>query len=73
MGQVTQHLYVYVDGVDAHFERAKKAGAKIVEEPKDQFYGDRRYGAEDLEGHCWFFAEHVRDVSPEEMKAAAQP
>jgi PhnB protein len=72
LGQITQHLYVYVDGVDAHFERAKKAGAKIVEEPKDQFYGDRRYGAEDLEGHCWYFAEHVRDVSPEEMKAAAQ-
>jgi uncharacterized glyoxalase superfamily protein PhnB len=72
LGQITQHLYVYVDGIDAHFERAKKAGAKIVEEPKDQFYGDRRYGAEDPEGHCWFFAEHVRDVSAEEMKAAAQ-
>ncbi len=72
LGQVTQHLYVYVDDVDAHFERARKTGAKIVEEPKDQFYGDRRYGAEDPEGHCWFFAQHVRDVSSKEMQASAQ-
>jgi uncharacterized glyoxalase superfamily protein PhnB len=76
LGQVTQHLHlhlhVYVDGVDAHYERARKAGAKIVAEPKDQFYGDRRYGAEDPEGHCWYFAEHVRDVSAEEMKKAAE-
>jgi len=72
LGHVTQHLYVYVDDVDAHFERARMAGAKIVEEPKDQFYGDRRYGAEDPEGHCWYFAQHVRDVSAEDMRAFAQ-
>jgi PhnB protein len=71
LGHVTQHLYVYVDDVDAHFERAKKTGAKILEEPKDQFYGDRRYGAEDPEGHCWYFAQHVRDVSPEQIQALA--
>ena len=72
LGHVTQNLYVYVDDVDAHFERARKAGAKILEEPKDQFYGDRRYGAVDPEGHHWYFAQHVRDVSPQEMKASAQ-
>ncbi len=69
LGQPTQNLYVYVDDVEAHFRRAKEAGARILEPPADQFYGDRRYGAEDPEGHQWFFAEHVRDVSPEEMKA----
>jgi uncharacterized glyoxalase superfamily protein PhnB len=69
LGQATQSLYVYVDDVDAHFRRAKEAGAKILEVPADQFYGDRRYGAEDPEGHLWHFATHVRDVSPEEMKA----
>jgi PhnB protein len=69
LGQVTQSLYVYVDDVDAHFRQAKQAGARITEEPADQFYGDRRYGAEDPEGHQWYFATHVRDVSPEEMKA----
>ena len=62
--QTTQNIYVYVDDVDAHFRSAKAAGAKILEEPKDQFYGDRRYGAEDPEGHQWFFAQHVRDVAP---------
>ena len=72
LGHVTQNLYVYVDDVDAHFERAKKAGARILEEPKDQFYGDRRYGAVDPEGHQWYFAQHVRDVPPQDMKASAQ-
>lgn len=67
VGHVTQSLYVYVDDVDKHFEHAKSAGAKILEEPTDQFYGDRRYGAEDPEGHQWHFAQHTRDVAPEDM------
>ena len=71
LGQVTQNLYIYVDDVDKHFERSKQAGAKILDEPEDQFYGDRRYGAEDPEGHHWYFAQHVRDVSPEEMNPTA--
>ena len=68
LGHVTQSLYVYVDDVDKHFEHAKKAGSTIVREPQDQFYGDRNYGAADPEGHHWYFAQHVRDVAPEEMK-----
>ncbi len=71
LGQVTQSLYVYVDDVDKHFEHAKQAGAKILEEPKDQFYGDRRYGVEDPEGHRWYFARHVRDVAPEDLRPPA--
>jgi PhnB protein len=67
LGQATQHLYVYVDDVDKHFRHARESGAKILEELQDQFYGDRRYGAEDPEGHQWFFAQHVRDVAPEEL------
>ena len=67
LGHVTQHLYVYVDDVDAHYEHARQAGATILAEPEDQFYGDRRYGAEDPEGHQWYFAQHVRDVAPEDM------
>jgi PhnB protein len=71
VGHATQSLYVIVDDVDKHFEQAKEAGAKILEEPEDQFYGDRRYGAVDPEGHQWYFAQHVRDVSPEEMKGSS--
>ncbi len=67
LGAVTHNVYVYVDDVDAHCGRARAAGAEIFEEPADQFYGDRRYGAYDPEGHMWFFATHVRDVPADEM------
>ena len=58
----------YVDDLDAHYARAKVAGAEIRAEPADQFYGDRTYRATDPEGHEWYFHTHVRDVSPEDMK-----
>lgn len=61
-------LYVYVENVDAITEAARAAGAKIVQEPKDQFYGDRTAEIVDPEGHRWSFATHFKDVKPEEMK-----
>lgn len=70
LGGRTQTTYVYVDDVDAHYEHAKTAGARIERELADQFYGDRTYGAHDPEGHAWSFATHVHDPSPEEMQAA---
>jgi PhnB protein len=66
-GGVTQLVHVYVDDVDAHFSAAAAAGAHIVRELADQFYGDRTYNAEDPEGHQWTFCQHVRDVRPEDM------
>ena len=68
IGHSTNQIYVYVEDVDKHFEVARDAGATILEEPADQFYGDRRYGAADPEGHVWFFATHVREVAPEDMQ-----
>lgn len=59
LGQVTHSLYVYIDDVDEHCARAREAGAEIIEEPADQPYGDRRYGAADPEGHHWYFASPV--------------
>jgi uncharacterized glyoxalase superfamily protein PhnB len=59
LGGVTLNLYVDVDDVDKHHARAVQAGAAIIEEPKDTFYGARRYGAEDPEGHRWFFAQDL--------------
>jgi uncharacterized glyoxalase superfamily protein PhnB len=47
-------VLVYVDDIDAHIARARSAGAKILTEIEDGFPG-RRYRAEDLEGHRWFF------------------
>ena len=52
----TALVYVYVEDVDAHCASAREAGAEVAEEPSDQPYGDRRYAAEDPEGHLWYFA-----------------
>jgi PhnB protein len=55
-------VQVYVDDVDAHYERAKAAGAEIRRELEDTPYGDRRYDVYDPEGQLWSFSTHVRDV-----------
>jgi uncharacterized glyoxalase superfamily protein PhnB len=68
-GRPPQSLVVFVAGVDAQFERARRAGAKVIATPADSLFGERQYGAEDLEGHQWYFSQHVRDVSPEEWGA----
>jgi len=60
LGQATQCLYLNVSRVHKHYERAKQAGAKILEEPADTKYGHRRYGAEDPEGHQWYFAQETK-------------
>lgn len=65
-------VFCYVDDVDAHFEKAKAAGATITAEPADQFSGDRHYRAEDPEGHRWIFGTHVKDVPPDEIRAIMQ-
>ena len=63
-------IYVLVEDVNAHYERAKAAGAEVTEEPADQDYGHRRYSARDPEGVHWYFAAPVKDVAPEEWGAA---
>jgi uncharacterized glyoxalase superfamily protein PhnB len=69
-GVLNAQVHVYVDDVDAHYERAKAAGAEIVREPADQPYGDRRYDAKDPEGQLWSFAQRLRDVAPEDWGAS---
>jgi uncharacterized glyoxalase superfamily protein PhnB len=70
-GKNTQRVHVRIDsGIDEHYARAKKAGAKVVMEPSDQFYGDRTYVVTDPEGHYWTFSQTVRAVSNEEMEKA---
>ena len=64
---VSQSLYVYVDDVDAHHAHAKAAGAPDIGEPVDMFWGDRLYDVKDLEGHRWAFAQHTKDVAPEDL------
>jgi uncharacterized glyoxalase superfamily protein PhnB len=70
-GRNTQRVHVRIArGIDEHCARAREAGAKIVKEPADQFYGERSYIASDLEGHHWTFSQPVRNVSNEEMEQA---
>lgn len=65
-GANTQACCVYVDDVDAHCERARKAGATIAAEPKttdygDGYWADRSYEVIDLEGHHWWFMQRIED------------
>jgi PhnB protein len=69
LGATTCSVYVYVADVDAHHARATEAGATIIDQLHNEEYGDRRYGAEDPEGHQWYFAQRIRDVAPEEWGA----
>jgi uncharacterized glyoxalase superfamily protein PhnB len=72
-GKNTQSVHVQLaenDDVDAHCERARRAGAEILQEPGTQFYGDRTYRARDPEGHIWTFSVTVRKMTPDEWDAA---
>lgn len=61
-------LYLYVENVDALAAQAVAAGAKLVSEVENQFYGDRRGTIEDPFGYVWHIATHVEDVAPEEIQ-----
>lgn len=64
-------ILLYVEEVDAVFNQAVAAGAKVQRPVADQFYGDRTGGVTDPFGHIWYIATHKEDVSPEEMRKRA--
>jgi uncharacterized glyoxalase superfamily protein PhnB len=69
-GGNTQQLMVYVDDVDAHCKHAREHGAKIDKEPTvsdygDEYWSDRSYGAEDIEGHHWWFTQRINTGNPQ--------
>jgi PhnB protein len=64
-------IMIYVEDVDAVFDRAIAAGGKEQRPVKDQFYGDRSGTLEDPFGHVWHVATHKEDVSAEEMERRA--
>jgi uncharacterized glyoxalase superfamily protein PhnB len=70
-GKNTQFLHVQLDkDIDAHCAHARQAGAEILQEPEEQFYGDRTYRARDPEGHVWTFAQNVRPFDVAESEKA---
>ena len=64
-------LHVYVEDVDAAFERAVRAGGTVVAKPTNQFYGDRSGGVKEPSGNTIWIATHVEDVAPDELKRRA--
>jgi uncharacterized glyoxalase superfamily protein PhnB len=65
-GIVTHVIKVRVSDVDAQLERARRRGARVLQEPTEYEYGERECTMEDLAGHRWQFTQTVRDVAPEE-------
>jgi uncharacterized glyoxalase superfamily protein PhnB len=56
-------LHLYMEDVDAVYQRAIQAGAKSIREPADQPQGDRMGGVEDAFGNQWWIATHIADVA----------
>lgn len=68
----TQTVHIHLEGdIDAHCERARAAGAEILMEPEDQFYGDRTYRCRDPEGHFWTVGAPIRTVTRDEAEATS--
>jgi PhnB protein len=67
-GGATGSFMIYVPDADAAIEKAKKAGAKVVQPAENQFWGDRMGTVVDPFGHKWMLGTHIEDVSAEEMK-----
>lgn len=68
LGGCPVSLILYVENVDAAFNQAVQAGAKIKGELKDQFWGDRSGSLEDPFGHRWSLASHIEDVAPSDLE-----
>jgi uncharacterized glyoxalase superfamily protein PhnB len=61
-------LYVWVDNVNGAHRRALKQGAASIQEPMDQFYGNREAGIKDPEGNIWWIAQEVERLSSKEIE-----
>ncbi len=67
-GGTGSFLHLHVANVDEMTKRAADAGAKIIAEPKTQFYGERTAKLQDPFGHQWLLGQHMEDVLPDEMQ-----
>ncbi len=65
-------LYVYCSDVDALYRRAKQAGAEVLAEPENMFWGDRVARFNDIDGYRWMFATNVADFDPTKIPKPAE-
>jgi PhnB protein len=64
-------LYLYLEDTDGAYRRALEAGATVIEEPGDMFYGDRRATVRDPFGNIWQIATHKEHLSLDEIRSRA--
>jgi PhnB protein len=72
IGGTPVSFFVYRENVDAEWKRALDAGAKVLVPLADQFWGDRTGCLEDPFGHQWWLAQHLQDLTPEEIQKNAE-
>lgn len=72
LGGGTCSFFIYVENSDAAFDRAVEAGATVIMPVADTFWGDRVGAVADPYGHKWNLSTHIKDMTEEEMAAAAQ-
>ena len=71
LGGTPVTINLYVEDCDTVFNRAVEAGATVRMPLADQFWGDRYGQVVDPFGHVWSVATHIKELTPEEMSAAA--
>lgn len=72
LGGTTVSIFLYVEDVDALVRQAADAGATVLMEPEDQFWGDRMGVLSDPFGHVWLVATHMEEASPADFEARSQ-
>jgi PhnB protein len=72
LGGTPVSFFIYQDNVDAAWKRATDAGAQIVQPLIDQFWGDRAGCLKDPFGHNWWLAQHIQDLTADELNKAAE-
>lgn len=65
-------FFLYVEDVDHFFKQAVDAGGKIEMDVQEMFWGDRAGTMKDPFGYIWMIATHKKDLTPEQMKKAAE-
>jgi PhnB protein len=68
IGGTSITIHLHVDDCDALIRRAVEAGATLVREPSDAFYGERSGTVRDPFGHEWNIGHEIEKVTPEEMQ-----
>jgi PhnB protein len=72
VGGTSVTIHMYVEDVDAAFNKAVAAGAQVRMPVSDMFWGDRYGVLADPFGHAWSIATHKEDLSPQEIRKRAQ-